>query len=245
MELIEKLDIRLDDKGYKRRWAKFKCSYCLLEVERTLSHGKTQKSCGCVRNKLISETKKGVHPTIETRQKMSIAQKGQKQTELTKQKKSLANKGKKRTEEQRQRYSEAFKGRVVTEKTRKNISKTRIEQEVAKGDKNPMYGIHRFGEQNPNWNNGSSFEPYGLEFNKEFKQSIYERDNYTCQNPKCAIENLKRLDCHHIDYDKQNNISENVITLCRSCHAKTNGKNNRQYWTGFYQNIMRVKCILV
>ena len=96
------------------------------------------------------------------------------------------------------------------------------------------------GIMNPNWNNGSSFLPYPPEFNKELKQSILERDNYECQNPNC--EHLSEgLDCHHIDYDKKNNNSENVITLCDSCHSKTNGKNNRQYWIVLYQNLMEKK----
>src|SRR3972149_2287926 len=47
MQLIEILDIRLDNKGYKRRWAVFFCSFCLQEVEKQLSVGKKQKSCGC------------------------------------------------------------------------------------------------------------------------------------------------------------------------------------------------------
>lgn len=39
----------------------------------------------------------------------------------------------------------------------------------------------------------------------------------------------KGHDVHHIDYDKKNNNPENLITLCHSCHAKTN--SNREYWT--------------
>jgi len=93
------------------------------------------------------------------------------------------------------------------------------------------------GEASPNWNNGSSFEPYSPEFNKEKKQQILERDNYECQNPKCKhLSNV--LHIHHIDYDKKNSNSENLITLCDSCHTKTNNKNNRQYWTTYYQNIL-------
>jgi len=91
-----------------------------------------------------------------------------------------------------------------------------------------------------------SFEIYPPEFNKGFKQQILERDNYTCQDPNCEHKS-NTLDAHHIDYDKKNNIPENVITLCRSCHMKTNGKNKRQYFTEFYQNIMMGKlmeCLL-
>ena len=40
MQLIKKLDIRIDKNGYKRRWALFKCPDCLQEVERPLDAGK-------------------------------------------------------------------------------------------------------------------------------------------------------------------------------------------------------------
>ena len=33
---------------------------------------------------------------------------------------------------------------------------------------------------------------------------------------------------HHIDYDKKNCVSNNLITLCIPCHMKTN--YNRSYW---------------
>ena len=42
---------------------------------------------------------------------------------------------------------------------------------------------------------------------------VLERDNYTCQ--KCG---KKEAHIHHIDWDKTNNIPENMIVLCNSCH---------------------------
>ena len=49
------------------------------------------------------------------------------------------------------------------------------------------------------------------------------------------ILNIKRkLDVHHIDYDKKNNDPKNLISLCRKCHMKTN--KNRKYWTKYFQN---------
>ena len=101
----------------------------------------------------------------------------------------------------------------------------------------------QLGEKNPSWQNGKSFLPYSPEFNKEKKQQVLERDNYTCQCPECLIENPKKLHIHHIDYDKKNNNPENLITLCNSCHSKTNF--NRQYWVNFYQNIMEIKINVI
>ena len=136
--------------------------------------------------------------------------------------KSEGNKGKKKSEEHRQKMKE----------NHADFS----------GGNHPMYGVHRFGEDSPNWSGGKSFEEYGIEFNKPLRLSILERDNYICQNPDC--EHLfERLDVHHIDYDKKNNDPKNLTTLCISCHMKTNGKNNRKYFTEFYKNIMEMHIL--
>jgi hypothetical protein len=94
------------------------------------------------------------------------------------------------------------------------------------------------GENADGWLGGKSFEPYGLEFNKELKSRIYERDNHLCQNPDCENPSRK-LDAHHIDYNKQNNSEFNLISLCCKCHTTTNW--NRESWTLFYQNIIKIK----
>ena len=51
--------------------------------------------------------------------------------------------------------------------------------------------------------------------------------------------NTEKLCIHHIDYDKKNNNPENLITLCNSCHTKTNIKN-RDYWKNYYSEIAGV-----
>ena len=56
MKLIKKLDIRRYEKGYGKRWALFLCPYCDKEVEKQFGLGKRDKSCGCVRYKLMSES---------------------------------------------------------------------------------------------------------------------------------------------------------------------------------------------
>ena len=44
------------------------------------------------------------------------------------------------------------------------------------------------------------------------------------------------LHLHHIDYNKQNSIKNNLVFLCNSCHSKTN--YNREY----YSNLLRKDC---
>jgi hypothetical protein len=44
---------------------------------------------------------------------------------------------------------------------------------------------------------------------------------------------------HHIDYDKKNCSLNNLITLCRGCHAKTNFR--RDYWKIFFQQLIAAR----
>ncbi len=182
--------------------------------------------------KLISEKQKGEEKSESMRKNMSEGGKGKKLSEEHKNKIGKSNR-ENYTEERKKKISLKNKDKKMTQEQRKNISESK------KGDKNPMYG--KYGELNPNWNNGSSFKPYAPEFNKKLKQSILERDNYTCQCPDCEHKSNK-LVIHHIDFNKQNNNPENLIALCNSCHGKTFGKD-RQYFTEFYQNIMNKKLI--
>lgn len=59
----------------------------------------------------------------------------------------------------------------------------------------------------------------------ELKERIRKRDNCICQNcgmiqEECLIKYSRKLDVHHIDGDNSNNVEENMISLCLSCHLK-------------------------
>ena len=88
-------------------------------------------------------------------------------------------------------------------------------------------------ESHPNWQGGKSFDPYPIDFNKSLKRRILERDGYKC----IVCGDDKILHIHHIDYNKKNNKPSNLISLCKSCHAKTNF--NREYWTEQFQIIIK------
>lgn len=93
------------------------------------------------------------------------------------------------------------------------------------------------GKNNPNWQNGISFEIYPSEFNDELKNEIRKRDNFTCQQCKFKEEQLDRkLDVHHMDYNKMNNNPNNLISLCRVCHMQTNF--NREDWNTYFKSIL-------
>lgn len=91
------------------------------------------------------------------------------------------------------------------------------------------------GENHPNWLGGKSFEEYTKDFNIKLKEKIRKRDNFTCQECGYTEEQLGyRLPIHHIDYNKKNNSIENLVSLCKSCHCKTNF--NRNDWIVYYKN---------
>jgi len=91
------------------------------------------------------------------------------------------------------------------------------------------------GENNGNWQGGKSFEIYPQAFSKSLKERIRTKDNHTCQECKFIENQLeKKLHIHHIDYNKQNNDENNLISLCNSCHAQTNFK--RKDWTKYLKN---------
>ena len=94
--------------------------------------------------------------------------------------------------------------------------------------------IFKKGKEHPYWKGGKSFEPYGIKFNKELKEQIRKRDDYTCQLCGITQKNFKRkLTIHHIDYNKKNNESSNFISLCNFCNSSVNF--SREQWTKFFQ----------
>lgn len=101
------------------------------------------------------------------------------------------------------------------------------------------------GINSPRWSGGYNEEDYGPEFNKDLKRSVYKRDGYKCK--LCGKKRSKqRLCAHHIDYDKKNNafveiiedrndlLLNNLITLCDSCHTRTN--HNRWFWKRWFNS---------
>jgi len=98
--------------------------------------------------------------------------------------------------------------------------------------RNKWQSIRMSKENHPLWNNGKSYEPYPINFDKKLKNKIRERDNHTCQ--ECNIkEKNKSHDIHHIDYNKNNSKETNLILLCASCHTKTNFK--RKDWILYFK----------
>jgi hypothetical protein len=117
-----------------------------------------------------------------------------------------------------------------------NLGRKRTEEE-----KNKMR-LRYLSSGNPNWNGGCSTFPYPNEWSK-IRKNVYARDNYTCQE---CHKTGGVIVAHHIDYNKENCRLENLITLHKKCHNRTNNVIYRKYWTSHYNKIMEEKqCQLI
>lgn len=181
----------------------------------------------------ISESNKGKSFSKETRQKMSESRKGIIYSDETKKRMSEAQKGKVPTEETRQKLSKAGKGRIVSKETCKRISLSK------QGSKHPMFGkkhsletlfkmseAHK-GEKCNWWKGGISkhykTEYYSLKY-RLWRESVFARDNYTCQD--CGFKgNNGYITAHHIQsFSKFPELKFNIDngkTLCEECHKLT------------------------
>jgi hypothetical protein len=89
-----------------------------------------------------------------------------------------------------------------------------------------------YGPLNPNWQGGSSFEPWCWKFNNLIKERTREKFNRRCfWCGKHESENytkagaLRKLSIHHVFYDKAegcNGKTMTLVPLCTSCHIQTN-----------------------
>ena len=51
----------------------------------------------------------------------------------------------------------------------------------------------------------------------KIRSPILDRDGYRCRI--CGLDNVEaKLNVHHIDSDRSNNKSSNLVTLCVACH---------------------------
>jgi len=110
---------------------------------------------------------------------------------------------------------------VLIKKHRQAVLASRTPEVLAKQARSLRNRFDTIGRKNN--------DRYGEEWNAGLKKSVRERDGH-----RCVICERHQLECgetlvvHHIDYDKINCHPSNLVTLCRSCHSKTNG--NREHW---------------
>ena len=151
---------------------------------------------------------RGKHHTEETKQKMRKprSEEGKK------------NMRKPKSEEHKQKLREYHLGKKASEEAKQKMSKSRL------------------GEKNGSWKGGISYFPYCIKFNDDLKERVrnfFGRCCYVCG--KNEIDNGRKLDIHHVNYDKMmccNDVKPLFVPLCMSCHAKT--QKDREYWEEFF-----------
>lgn len=167
--------------------------------------------------KYFSKTKKKIG-------EKNVGMLGKHHTERARRKIGEARRGKKYSKEYREKISDALRGRRHSEEHKRKLS-------LAMRGKNK-------GNKHWNWKGGKSSELYPTDWTDDLKESIRKRDNYICQ--MCGVhqdELFPKFDVHYIDYYKNNLDPDNLISLCKSCHTKTNF--NRNYWIDYFNSLLR------
>ena len=172
--------------------------------------------------------RKGVFLSEETKKKMSLSHIGKHQSIESKRKES-------ETQKRIGNKPPSNKGLHFSEKHKRKISEAhKVMKKPWVSQRNKLFLM--IGKKHPNWQGGKSFEPYPIDWTDRFREAIRKRDNYVCQLCGIHQDELKgfnrKLDIHHIDYDKDNLNLNNLISLCRNCHLKTNF--NRDYWIKYF-----------
>ena len=141
---------------------------------------------------------------------------------------------KKRSEETRMKLSKAQLGKTHSDETKKKISEAKLGKKLS-DETRINISCSQQNISREEWVGFVSMEPYcDVWADKEYKESIKERDNYSCQNPDCWCKE-SCIAIHHIDYDKKNCKPDNLVTLCNSCNTRANSK--RDYWFCLYTDL--------
>jgi len=206
----------------------------------------------------------GKKASPETRAKMSAAHKGKKMSSEAIEKTSAAHRGRKRSRETclkisnanknpspetRAKMSAAHKGKPILPEHRAKLSA------ALKGRESPNKGkkaspetrakmvAMRKGEKSHFWKGGISFEPYCPDFNPSFKERVRKFFGRVCvECGKTESENGRRLDTHHVNYDKMvccNGVKPLLVALCKSCHCKV--KKTPDYWEQHFTELIDEK----
>ena len=207
-----------------------KCNKCgIIRITTKHDYRELCKSCVQIDKKLSKKTKRKIGKSVK---------------ELFKTSKNWPMLGKHHSEKTKQKLRKISLN--MSEETKQKISIANS------GKNNPMYGKHHSeetkkkigeaqkGKNAPNWQGGIPFEPYCILFDGEFKERVREYWNRKCiLCSKSEKENKRKLCVHHVTYNKDSCCDDSIplfVTLCTSCHNKTNSK--RKDWKNEFKRII-------
>jgi HNH endonuclease len=125
-------------------------------------------------------------------------------------------------------------GKVVSKSSRIKMSKAKAgkplsaihRQHIGEANKknwetgtydNIIFNNDNSGDRNPAWRGGAG-NRYPKEFNQSLRNFVKSRDNHVCQICGKDVYHSKLGHVHHIDGNRDHNIPDNLILICRSCH---------------------------
>jgi group I intron endonuclease len=116
------------------------------------------------------------------------------------------------SDETKYKISNAAKNRLASPDERKKISNSLIG--LMAGDKNPMYGVRRFGADNPNYGNhklvGENNPNYGKHLPEETKKKIQSRQK--CKQVMCV--ETGQIYCSIREAARQTGLNQSHISKC-------------------------------
>lgn len=251
--LVEKSESQLE--RYKHTFCCKKCFGKWLSLEDHAPSRKPEiaaRHSEIMKGKLVGDKNPSKRP--EVRAKISVARKGHEVTLETREKLAKANIGRKDSEETRMKKARASTGRTLSQEARKKISDRMKKNnpiympgvlEKISENKKQWHADHKGyedGPKNPAWNGGSSYYPYCPKFNEEFKTRVrayFDYECVVCGKPEWKNKNHYHHHVHHVDYNKDaccDGQPVQFVTLCHSCHMKTNGSRSR--WERIFLKIL-------
>lgn len=124
-------------------------------------------------------------------------------------------------------------GQVFSKERNEKVSRT------MKG-KRPYWLDNQKGSNHPNWKGGITRDKHANSQVKKWRQSVFKRDNYTCQNCGKRSGNGEKvyLEAHHIlawcNYPELRFELSNGMTLCKECHVVETRKYQKINWKNQY-----------
>jgi 5-methylcytosine-specific restriction endonuclease McrA len=122
---------------------------------------------------------------------------------------------------------------IVTEETRAKLRFVRLGNTNNVGKKRSVETrqklrlAHKTGPEHHSWRGGIKRSRYCFE-HKVWREQVFERDNYTCQ--ECHTHGCY-LEAHHVKpwatHPALRYEVANGIALCKECHAKTDSYKGR------------------
>lgn len=193
------------------------CKQCALRAQVGENHPFFGKRHTPQTKKMISEKKQGVHPTEETRKKMSVSGKNKPP----------------RSQEWRDNISKATIGKKhkpFTDEGRANMSKSQKGKKMPPRTDEHKQHLSAANQGIPyeEWDGFVANGAYCEKFDDACRERIREKYNhrcYICDKPQEENANkngkVRKLDVHHVDKNKNqgcDGVQWKLIPLCMHCH---------------------------